>query len=748
MPLTIKRTNTVIAAANSVQFNGSNQYLSVANNAAFSFGTGNYTVEGWMYFNVLDNYRPLFSNGAAIAGAVGLYTNPSKKLQYDEYYGGSFIGTTVLSINTWYHVAVTRSGSTIRLFLNGNIENSNTTTFNNNTDGLIIGGAWIQSSPHNTLNGYISNFRIVKGTALYTASFTPSTSPLTAIANTSILTCNAATIIDGSTNNFTITNNNSATVSSTTPFAAASPNNNFQFARRTSKAVGKSVLFNGTNQYLSIPRILDNSTDVTIEAWVYTTSTPLSNGGYIVSQYVGGAADRTLFAVDSTLKAGIQIGSAYVSSAAAITLNTWYHLAWVRSGSGANNFSIYINGVRDGQMTYTGTFQNTPTTIGGTNNLASTYFPGYISNLRILKGTALYTGASFSVPTTPLTAIANTALLACNADTIFDSSNNNFTITNNNSATVSSISPFVVSSGGMSLKKVYADPLFGTQRAIFGYGWNGTTYYSMTNLVSNTGVVATDISGVGTARYLLAAAGYGSDKAIFGYGRTTGNVSMTNLVSNTGVVATDISGVGTARYLLAAAGYGSDKAIFGYGYTSAFVSITNLVSNTGVVSTDTTGVGTARHSLAATGYGTDKAIFGYGYALGNVEVSMTNLVSNTGVVATDTTGVGTARNELAAAVYGGDKAIFGYGSTSGLLSITNLVSNTGVVSTNTTGVGTAREQLAAASYAGDKSIFGYGYTSVNVSMTNLVSNTGVVATDTTGVGTARQGLAAAGYSLT
>ena len=104
-----------------------------------------------------------------------------------------------------------------------------------------------------------------------------------------------------------------------------------------------------------------------------------------------------------------------------------------------------------------------------------------------------------------------------------------------------------------------------------------------------------------------------TQKAIFGYGYTGSNVSLTNLVSNTGVVGTDVTGVGTARRSLAAAGYGGDKAIFGYGYISAQVSMTNLVSNTGVVGTDVTGVGTARYGLAAAGYGGDKAIFGYGY---------------------------------------------------------------------------------------------------------------------------------------
>ena len=101
-------------------------------------------------------------------------------------------------------------------------------------------------------------------------------------------------------------------------------------------------------------------------------------------------------------------------------------------------------------------------------------------------------------------------------------------------------------------------------------------------------------------------AGPTAKKAIFGYGDTIGGggaVSITNLVSDTGVVATNTSGVGTARYGLAAAGYGTDKAIFGYGGTSVAVSMTNLVSSTGVVATDTTGVGTARYDPAAAAYG-------------------------------------------------------------------------------------------------------------------------------------------------
>ena len=99
--------------------------------------------------------------------------------------------------------------------------------------------------------------------------------------------------------------------------------------------------------------------------------------------------------------------------------------------------------------------------------------------------------------------------------------------------------------GGLSVTPQPPPP---TYKAIFGYGTGGGQQ-SITNLVSNTGVVASNSGGVGTARSYLAAAIYGTDKAIFGYGTSTGSnyLSMTNLVSNTGIQATDTAGVGTGR---------------------------------------------------------------------------------------------------------------------------------------------------------------------------------------------------------
>jgi hypothetical protein len=268
---------------------------------------------------------------------------------------------------------------------------------------------------------------------------------------------------------------------------------------------------------------------------------------------------------------------------------------------------------------------------------------------------------------------------------------------------------------------------------IFGFGFADGSDFGETNLVSNTGVVASDVAAVGTARHGPAACEYGGNKGIFGFGYIEGDaspfVNMSNKVSDAGVVASDTTGVGTARQYGAACEYGGDKGIFGFGEHSSMLSVTNLVSNTGVVADDQAATtGSARSAVAACEYGGDKGIFGFGWD--GSYFDETNLVSNTGVVSTDVTGVGTDRRELAACGYGEGKGIFGYGYTGSDVGMTNLVSNTGVVASDVSVVGTARKAVMATQYGGDKGIFGFGRVGASYySMSNLVSNTGVVASD-------------------
>ena len=289
---------------------------------------------------------------------------------------------------------------------------------------------------------------------------------------------------------------------------------------------------------------------------------------------------------------------------------------------------------------------------------------------------------------------------------------------------------------------------------IFGFGRPNGASSDITNLVSNVGVVASDVTGVGTARKGVAACEFGEDKGIFGFGAST--LSMTNLVSNSGVLASDTTGVAgvTGRSILAACGYGVDKGIFGFGNDGDVTDVTNLVSNAGVVATDVSGVGTARQYIAACEYGEGKGIFGFGSTdtSGDDRTSITNLVSNTGVVASDTAGVGQIRWGLSACEFGEDKGIFAYGNGPDVsptyTGAINLVSNTGVVASDTSGVGSVHGvNFAACEYGQDKGIFGFGYTGIPMlDFTNLITNLGVVGSDVTTVGTPRNGLGACSFN--
>ena len=68
-------------------------------------------------------------------------------------------------------------------------------------------------------------------------------------------------------------------------------------------------------------------------------------------------------------------------------------------------------------------------------------------------------------------------------------------------------------------------------------------------------MIASDVSGVVSARQGSAAASYGGDKAISAFGDASGKISISNLINNQGVVGANVTGVGTARSNLSAANY-------------------------------------------------------------------------------------------------------------------------------------------------------------------------------------------------
>jgi hypothetical protein len=215
-------------------FNGSNQWLSLAQNAAFNFGTGDFTIEACVYGNSWNSVNPIIALGdGAVGGGSPVYsgwamrydlTNGLGIYRFDGSETSLFSGATVPT-NTWNHMAISRSSGTLRMFINGVqvYSAANTTTYNNvNSNTLKIGGNWVIGGGVVTwVNGFISNVRIVNNAGLYTSNFTPPTANLTAVSGTALLTLQNSSIVDNSTNAFSITNNNTVTTGQTYPFSAA-----------------------------------------------------------------------------------------------------------------------------------------------------------------------------------------------------------------------------------------------------------------------------------------------------------------------------------------------------------------------------------------------------------------------------------------------------------------------------------------------------------------------------------------------
>ena len=214
----------------SIAFDGTSQYLSVPYSAGggFDFGSQDFTIEFWMYptsgGNAAKGLMAIPHNAGNYAQALWFFPTATSLAFYSSGSGTSWdvasgpsAGTP--SLNTWNHVAASKSGSSIRLFFNGILQSTVTFagTFTGTYDRVWIGN----TTGNGNYGGLLTNIRVVKGTAVYTSNFTPPTQPLFAISGTSLLlkaSSSASLVTDSSGNNLTVTNINSATYSTNTPF--------------------------------------------------------------------------------------------------------------------------------------------------------------------------------------------------------------------------------------------------------------------------------------------------------------------------------------------------------------------------------------------------------------------------------------------------------------------------------------------------------------------------------------------------
>jgi len=419
-------------------FDGTGDYLSVSDNIVFQMGTGDFTLEAWVNPNTLPGSDArIWSYQGAGGTVLNLYLlasgSGSQFAAAIRSHGSTGYtqtnGTTVAKVGTWYHVAFSRASGTTKLFVNGvqegTTQTSQTQSIQNATPS--IGGYSTGNTEY--FPGYISNLRIVKGTAVYTTAFTPSTTPLTPITNTSLLTCADNRLVDDSINNFTITKNGDVSVQRFSPFNPSSLT-----------PTSYSGYFDGTGDYITAPNTGSIFTfgtgDFTVEAWINMTTMP-GGSGYPSSYWIlGGGPVTSVTGFDIAIgSTNIQVGlsdfeSLNINYAHGMTTNTWYHVAVVRN---SNTLSVYKNGTLLTSTSVTGVTADPMLTgvaisAAEPSGATSGNFNGYISNLRVVKGTAVYTSA-FTPSTTPLTSISGTSLLTCQSTTFIDNSTNNLTIT-------------------------------------------------------------------------------------------------------------------------------------------------------------------------------------------------------------------------------------------------------------------------------------------------------------------------------
>lgn len=192
------------SGSGSIGFNGSNQAFSYAGQTGFVLGTGDFTIEFWVYLNSLTGFPTIVDlrDTSNTGNGPVLYYNTGVGLEYFSN-GSTRISGGTLSTGQWYHIALARSGTATKLFVNGSQVGSTYTDSTNYACAATAPRIGVNGAGNSGwVNGNISNLRFVKGTAVYTTTFTPSTTPLTAITNTTLLlnSVSGAYLADGSTN--------------------------------------------------------------------------------------------------------------------------------------------------------------------------------------------------------------------------------------------------------------------------------------------------------------------------------------------------------------------------------------------------------------------------------------------------------------------------------------------------------------------------------------------------------------------
>lgn len=366
----------------SIFFDGTADYLSIADSANLQLGSGDFTAEGWFFPNKSGTVVCFYTKGVNTTGGIIFGVSTTQLLC--RHTGATDSAVTVSLTKGWHHVAWVRNGSTLSIYLDGvsqSITNSTVSFNQNDTSTAYIGSVASVASSANRYGGHASGFRIVKGTAVYTSNFTPPTAPPTAITNTALLLEGTNAGIFDNSGKCSIVTNGNAQISTTDP-----------------KYGTGSMLFDGTGDQVLIKnpsRLIIGLASFTMECWIKSTVTAgtVDIFGQIDS---GASTEPCLVRNTGTLYYQNNYGVSNVMNATPSGFfdGNWHHLALVRN---SGTTSLYVDGV----SVVSAADANNYTSFGdfGVGALGATYgdFSGNIDDFRITLGIARYT-SNFTPP--------------------------------------------------------------------------------------------------------------------------------------------------------------------------------------------------------------------------------------------------------------------------------------------------------------------------------------------------------------
>ena len=401
------------AGGYSAYFNGTTDYLQVPDSSTLDL-PADFTIEFWMYRegDTSGTYQAILGGNGSTSNGWNFYvTNSNNILSF--FHTSFLINGPAIEDHRWYHVALTRSGTTLTMYVDGTSVGTATTStsFDQSTAnaGTRIG---YDNGANGYFHGYLTDIRVVQGTAVYTAAFTPPTERLTAITNTSLLACHLPYFADGSTNGHTITPNGSVATNPFSPYDSTS--------EYTVGTHGGSAYFDGTVDYLSLPTAAGNlgTGDFTVELWAYHDDATLGSQTYIDTRQTSGTDGWLLYVIGGAeyIRFYANGSSVLLSPASAVVRkNAWNHIALTRA---SGTIRLFVNGKEQGSTSSTADLAAYNFNIGAKTYTASGAIPmqGNISDVRISTN-ARYT-ADFTPPTTAFTNDSNTQLLVNMQDSV------------------------------------------------------------------------------------------------------------------------------------------------------------------------------------------------------------------------------------------------------------------------------------------------------------------------------------------